>query len=274
MALVRAHGQDGPAGPVVFRVGGGVAILVDDPTLRHRLPPVAGQGDLTGRHGTGGHVQQHRALQVAGNADADGVGPQPTGPSAEGRHRLGAGPGIRGDHRDHSFLYRHSGVVAQTPDVALVMNGDGGHSVHLGFLNGHAHGLFGDHEPEPPVTVDHGGAGSLLFHDEGSAGNDMPLVDTLHVLGDMDDAMRVVAHQISLDLVGGHHLGLLVGNSLGPIDVIGHLVQIFGREHRHGGYLLAGCGRGYDYSPQRTQRARSYFFMFPSPMRLFGWLIG
>ena len=52
----------------------------------------------------------------------------------------------------------------------------------------------------------------------------MPFVDTLHVLGDMDDAMRVVAHQVGLNLVGGHYLGLLVGNSLGPIDVIGHLV--------------------------------------------------
>ena len=104
VSLVRAHGQDRPAGRIVVGVVGRVAVLVHDPAGGNLLAAVAGQADLAGGDGGGRHVQQHLTGQVAGHANADGVCAQPAGAAAEGSHGLGAGAGVRGEQGDHALL--------------------------------------------------------------------------------------------------------------------------------------------------------------------------
>jgi len=114
-----------------------------------------------------------------------------------------------------------------------MVDGDGGHAVGLGLFDGHASGLLGDHEPEPPIAVDDSGAGGLLDYFKGSAGDYMPDVDTLHISRRLDDSVGVVPGEVGFDQVPGHRLGFVVRSAFGAVDVVGNFMQIFGRENGH-----------------------------------------
>ena len=146
---------------------------------------------------------------------------------------LGGGPGVGGNQAYHALGGGHGRVVAQPSDVALAVHRDGGDAVGAGFVDGHAHGPLGYHETEAPVAVDDSGAGGLPLHHEGCAGDDVPHIDALSIGRNLDDAMGVVAAQVGLDQVRGHHLRLRLRGPLGAVDVEGRLVQVFRRKNRH-----------------------------------------
>ena len=175
------------------------------------------------------------AFEVAGHTDADGVGAQLAGASAEGGDVLGSRAGVGGNQANHALGGGHGGVVAQPPDVALTVDGDGGDAVGAGLVDGHAHGALGDHEAEAPVAVDDGGAGGLALHHEGRAGDDVADVNALGVGGNLDDAVGVMAAQVGLDQVPGHRFGLGIGRALGSVDVVGDFLQIFSGKDGHSG---------------------------------------
>ena len=223
----------------------GVAVLVHDPAGRHGFAAVAGQADFAGGDGGGGHIQQHRAGQVAGDADADRVGAKAAGAAAKGGYGFGAGAGVGGEQGNHSFPGAYCGVVAQASDVALAADGESGDAVLFGLGDGHPGSPFGDDEAEAPVAVDNGGGGGFGEHLKGGAGYDVAAVNALAVFGDVDDAVGVVSDEVGLDLVGGDDFGFGVGGAFGAVDGGGGLVQIFGGEGGHWGYLrgLVGMGR-------------------------------
>ena len=212
-----------------------------------RLLAVAGQGDLAQGYGAGGHVHQDRAFQIAGHTDADRVGAQLAGPPPEWGHVLGSGAGVGGNHADHALLQRHGWVIAQAPDVALVVDGYGGDAVASGFLDGHAHCPLSHHEPEPPVAVDYRGAGGLFFDSERGARHDVAGVDAVGVGGNLDHAVGIVSRQVGLHEVGRHHFRLRLGGTLGLVNVVGGFMKVIGREYRHGvtsfGLLEARSGK-------------------------------
>ena len=146
---------------------------------------------------------------------------------------LGRRAGVGGNQPDHPLGRGHRRVIAQPPDVALLMHRDGGDAVSAGLVNRHPRGPFGDHETEAPVAVDHGGAGRFLFDDKVRAGDDMPGVDAVGVGGNLDNPVGIVAAQVGLDQMGGHHFGLRLGRPLGAVDVIGRAVQVIGRKDGH-----------------------------------------
>ena len=238
VALVGPDGQNRAAVAVVVRIGRGVAILVDEPTRGHLFAPVPGQAYFTGGYGAAGHVQQHGALEVAGDGDTDGIGAQTPGPAAEGGYRFGTRSRIGGDHSDHAFVSGHRRVISQPADVALVMHRDRRDPIGLCLLDGHTHCAFGNHEAEPPVAVDYRRCGGFVDDLERSAGYDVAPVDAPHVIGNVYHAVGIVADQVGLHLVGGDDFRLFMGDALRPVDMVGHPVQVFGVKDWHGPGLL------------------------------------
>ena len=233
MPLVGAHRQNGPAGEIVVGVGSRIAVLIHNPAQRHRLAAAALQVDFAHRHRAGRHIQQHRPLQVAGDADADGIGAEPPRPAAKGGGVLGAGPGIRRYQANHPLLQGHRGIVAHPPHMALMMDGQGGDAVVLGLVNRHPHRLFGLDKAETPVAVDDGGIGRFPLHHKRRAGDDMAAVNAAAILGQLDDAMGIVADQVGFDLMGGDNFRLGRRRPLGDIDVISDPVQVIVGKDRH-----------------------------------------
>ena len=196
------RGRMAPPVLVVLRVRRGLAVPVYHPRVRDLLMAVEGQAYLAGSHGACGHVQQDGAFQVAGDGNGQRVGAQPTVAAAEGGHCLRTLPGICGNQANHTGVGGHARVVAQPPDVALLVDGHGRYAVGLGLRNGHIHSPFRDNVTEAPVAVDSCRCWRLVLHLEGRAGDDMADADALGVDRHLDDPVRIVARQ-----VGPHDVG-------------------------------------------------------------------
>ena len=75
----------------------------------------------------------------------------------KGRDDTGLGGGHA--HPHHILLRCQHGVVPHCSEVTPVVHGDNAHTDRLGLVDGNAHGLGTEDDPEPPITVDGGGAG-------------------------------------------------------------------------------------------------------------------
>ena len=119
--------------------------------------------------------------------------------------------------------------------MALMVDGEGGDAVGFGLVNRHPHRLFSLDEAETPVAVDDGGVGGFPLHYEGRAGDDVAAVDAAAILGQLDDAVGVVADEVGFDLMGGDDFGLVGRRSLGEVDVIGDAMQVVVGKDGHNG---------------------------------------
>ena len=97
-------------------------------------------------------------------------------------------------------------------------------------------------KPKPQFAVDHRGAGGLSFHYERGSRHDVPLIDALDVLGDVDDAVGIVADQVGFYLVGGDDFRFVLRGALGNVYMVSDFPQILWSEYRHDYYPLPeGC---------------------------------
>ena len=87
IALVARGRQVHAAVEEILGVGGGIAVLVDDPALGQALALGAVDRDLAVGDGSGGEVDDHRAEASAGHGEGVRVGGEQRLGAAEGRRR-------------------------------------------------------------------------------------------------------------------------------------------------------------------------------------------
>ena len=157
VALAATQRQQRAALAQLARIGGRLAVGIDQPARRHLLAARHRHADLAGGGGRGRHVEEQRAFQVGGHGEADRVGAEPRLGAAERRHVLRAAAGIGGDHCDHAALDGHQRIGGEAADMALAEHRAGGDVLLVRLLDGQPHRLFGDDVAEAPVAVDDGG---------------------------------------------------------------------------------------------------------------------
>ena len=147
------------------------------------------------------------------------------------RHaRLEVGTRAAGDEAQQVVRNRHAGVDAGGADVPVIPRNGHGHAGVAGFGNGSFRGQVGGEVSETAVAV-HGQTDRSLTGDAGIGGRVEPAAAKLvGIVGDHARAVGMHAAQI----VGGEHLGQLVGLGIGQTQsqggVAGEALQTVGRD--------------------------------------------
>ena len=84
-----------------------------------------------------------------------------------------------------------------------------------------------------PVPVEYGRGGGLAHDFDLGVGNDLPLFDSGYVLGNADDAVRVVSHGIGIGQQVGDDIGCLGWRAGCGEDGCADLAQVFNGEYGH-----------------------------------------
>lgn len=89
------------------------------------------------------------------------------------------------------------------------------------------HCFFRDQVPKAPVSVEDSDGGSLRDDVQFGAGDDLALANLVYITWDVDDAVRVVAHQVVCHHVGGFPFGFFVRGPCFHEDFETDVVELF-----------------------------------------------
>src|SRR3954468_19709088 len=217
--LVLAERQDGAVrrDHGVARVGGRLALIVDDGAGLELDALVVGDAGLALRDPAGGEVEHDGVLARARDADAERIGAVAPIAAAPRRHDR-ARDHVDEVNRDQSVVDALLGPVADAADVVRVRQADETHAVALGPLGSQLHRFMADDlavageavEGEQRTGVEHDL--DVLVHGEAACG------DALDIAWDHADAVGVVSLEIGLDQIGGYELGFAVRGAAGLDD--------------------------------------------------------
>ena len=114
------------------------------------------------------------------------------------------------EHQSNSSLLGNAlHIAAEATDVIGLADGNSGHARGPRLLQSHIHAATHRHLPKAPMRVEHGERRSLVNHFDGRVWHNVTGFDLAQVLGDADDAVRVVADEIGLDEQFSNHARLV-----------------------------------------------------------------
>ena len=227
VALGPAQRQQRAVRLELLRIGGGLAVAIDDPALGDRLAAGDGQADLAGGHGGGRHVEEQRAFEVGRHRERDRVGAKPCLGAAIGRDMLGAAAAIGRDHGEQAFLLRHQRIGGEAANMALAKHRAGGDVLLFSFFDGQLHRSLGGDVAKAPVPVDDRGGWRFLGDHPRRAGHDVADLHTVDIGGDLNDAVAVMAGQVGLDTMARNDFCFVGRCASGLQQGAGDLVQAF-----------------------------------------------
>ena len=209
------------------RIGGGLAVVVDDGVGLELLALVVGDaglalGDLAGRE-----VEHDRLVARARDADAERVGAEARVAAAERRDDR---PRQHVDEvdRDQAVADALLGPVADAAEVMRVGQADDADAVALGALGAELHRLVAHHLAVADMAVEGEQRAAVLTHADVLVDREAAFLHRVDVARHHADAVRVVAAQVGFDQVGRHQIGFAVGRAARLDDAADHAGQGIG----------------------------------------------
>ena len=114
---------------------------------------------------------------------------------------------VGAEQADHVGLGDVLHIAAEATDVVGVFDGYSCDSAVASAFQAHFHRLVHHDLAKSPVPVEYGRRGRLTHDFDLGVGNDLSLFDGAYVLGDADDAVRVVPHCIGVGQQLGDDIG-------------------------------------------------------------------
>ena len=184
----------------VQRVGivGRLTLRVEQPAVGHLGPAIALHPHLALSHRRRSHVEDDWRTRARRKPHGDWIGavprfaPAPRGHATDRR--------AIDEHQSNSSLLGNAlHIAAEAADVIGLADGNSGHARGLCLLQSHVHAATHRHLPKAPMRVEHGERRSLMHDLDSGIWHYVAGFDLAQVLGNADDAVRVVADEIGLD---------------------------------------------------------------------------
>jgi hypothetical protein len=109
---------------------------------------------------------------------------------------LATAAGVHHHDADHARLGRLQGVNGKPPAVVAIVQGDGRNAHASGSINGHAHCLMSGHLAKRLLPVQNGPGNAFAEERRPRSGIKFAVLDSVAVLTQPQNAMRIVANKV------------------------------------------------------------------------------
>ena len=160
---------------------------------------VARLAHLVDRHLRGGDVEQDGIASRVGEGGGDRVGADTPADAAERRDLHAAALGVAEGESHQPRLRRHFRIGADPAHMLLVAHRHRRDVAGARLFHGQRHAVRGGDMAEGVAAVEHRGGGGLLDRAHFGRWHDQAHAHPAHVIGDVADAMGVMADQVGFD---------------------------------------------------------------------------
>ena len=209
VAEAAAQGQDGAGRVRVQGVGivGRLAFGVEQPAVGHLGTAIALHPHLALGHSRRGHVEDDRRAAARRKRHGDWIGAVPSFAPAPRSHAADRRT-VDEQQGDSGFRGNALHVAAEAADVIGLADGDSGHAHSARLFQSEVHAATHRHLPKAPMRVEYRERRGLVNDFDRGVWHNIAGFDLAQVLGDADDAVRVVADEIGLDEQFSDHVCL------------------------------------------------------------------